>query len=87
MVEVINYMKDTKSVIVRFWWSDKNGLTCDNTVHGEIVKSDGIMVPSKGWVFPKDGKNFFDALPFYYNGVTRAQPPVTVTEQGGKPIT
>ena len=82
MVQILYFQHTPPSVLATFWWSKKRGLTCDQPRLVALLKSEGIM--SDGHlVYPSDGRAFFDALPFGFTGVERAQPPIVTEQQGG----
>lgn len=86
MTSILDYQETPPSVLARFWWSDAAGITCDNPSLAAWLKHQGIVVPSNRLVYPSDGRVFFDALPFGFKALEKAQPPIEVQEQGGEPI-
>jgi hypothetical protein len=83
MVEILDYQTTPASLAARIWWSVERGLTCDNLQTADLLRANGIMIPPGRLAFPKDGRVFFDALPFGFSGLERAQNPVVVERQEG----
>jgi hypothetical protein len=86
MISILDYDDTPPSVFATFWWSEGNGLTCDNPRLFELVAREGIILSNSLIVFPRDGKKFFDALPSRFNGVRSAQPAIKVDSQGGRSV-
>ncbi|MDE2106956.1 MAG: hypothetical protein KGL39_57610, partial [Patescibacteria group bacterium] len=86
MVQILYYQHTPPTTMANFWWSEERGLTCDNPRLLAWMEKEGIKLHSPQGsrvVFPHDGRAFFDALPFRFTGMERAQQPVIVAEQGG----
>jgi len=86
MVEFLDYQEKPVKIAARIWWSVAKGLTCDNPPTIELLRSNGIMIPPGKLLFPNSGRLFFDALPYRFNSLERAQPPVVVEKQEGEPL-
>ena len=86
MVQILYYQQTPPTILANFWWSTKNGLTCDQPRLISLLQKEGIRLPDSSLVYPSDGRVFFDSLPLRFNGVERAQAPVVIDQQGGKPL-
>ena len=89
MVQILSYQHSPPSILATFWWSEESGLTCDNPRLLAWLEKEGIRLHSPNGshvVYPHDGRAFFDALPFGFSGMNRAQQPVLVVEQGGNSL-
>jgi len=84
-VQILYYQHVPPTVLANFWWSDERGLTCDEPLVLASLCDEGISLPGGKIVYPKDGRAFFDALPFGFTGLERAQTPTVVEEQKGFP--
>ena len=74
LVEIHDYHTLPPTVAARFWWSSGEGVTCDQPELMKALEASGITAPGKPTLYPKDGKDFFDLLPFRFNGLLRAHP-------------
>ena len=86
LVVILDYQEKPVKIAARIWWSSARGLTCDNPTTTELLRTNGIMVPPGKPLFPNSGRIFFDALPYGFNSLERAQPPVVVEKQEGEPL-
>jgi hypothetical protein len=84
MVQILDYQDSPPSVSARFWWSSDRGLTCDKPWLFAVLQQEGIIQIGQHRVYPSDGRAFFDALPFRFTGLQRAEPAVVVDQQGGE---
>jgi hypothetical protein len=85
-VQILDYQDSPASIFANFWWSEERGLTCDQVLLLTLLQEEGITLPNGRVVFPSDGRVFFDALPFGFTGLERAQTPVIVEQQGGQSL-
>ena len=81
MIQILDYQDVPPSIAASFWWSAEDGVTCDNPRLFAELTQEGILLPNRHIVYPKDGRVFFDALPFRFTGLERAQPSVRVDGQ------
>lgn len=87
MVEVMNYAYSPPRITARFWWSQQRGLTCDHRNLLQDLEEAGINMPGGRRLYPRDGRDFFEALQFRFSSLERALPPKAVSEQGGTEAT
>jgi len=84
MIKILDHKSTPPRLVANFWWSSERGLTCDRTWLFSLLQKEGIVLPNLRIVHPSDGRDFFDALPFRFNGLWSAQPVVEVGLQGGE---
>jgi hypothetical protein len=63
-----------RELVCAFFWSPSLGVTCSDADQLELLRVEGIATPPEGApVFPRDGRAFFDAIPFRFSGLLRAE--------------
>lgn len=88
MIEIMSYSGPSPKVMARVYFSSELGLTCDHPLFAEDEVFEGVVLPPGDKVlYPKDGRPYFDALKFKYDGsYLGALPAVVVDEQKGTPF-